>query len=140
MFNRKMYVGHLKAVPLFSACSVKQLEELARHTETVTVFAGSPVVKEGSAGREFFVISAGRARVSRRGRKLAILGPGDFFGELSLLVNQPRNATVTAIDDLDLVLLNRPDFVLALDDVPGLAAKLVKGLAVRLSEVEKKAY
>jgi CRP-like cAMP-binding protein len=91
-------------------------------------------------GREFFVISAGRARVSRRGRKLAILGPGDFFGELSLLVNQPRNATVTAIDDLDLVLLNRPDFVIALDDVPGLAAKLVKGLAVRLSEVEKKAY
>jgi CRP-like cAMP-binding protein len=55
-------------------------------------------------------------------------------------VNQPRNATVTAIDDLDLVLLNRPDFVIALDDVPGLAAKLVKGLAVRLSEVEKKAY
>jgi CRP-like cAMP-binding protein len=82
MFNRKMYVGHLKAVPLFSACSVKQLEELARHTETVTVSAGSPVVKEGSVGREFFVISAGRARVSRRGRKLAILGPGDFFGEV----------------------------------------------------------
>jgi CRP-like cAMP-binding protein len=140
MFNRQMSGGHLKAGPLVSACSVKQLEELARPTETVTVSAGSPVVKEGSVGREFFVISAGRARVSRRGRKLAILGPGDFFGELSLLVNQPRNATVTAIDDLDLVLLNRPDFVIALDDVPGLAAKLVKGLAVRLSEVEKKAY
>lgn len=140
MFNRKVYVDHLRGVALFKACSAKDLAALARLTETVTVSAGSTVVKEGSRGREFFVISKGRARVSRRGRKVAILGPGDYFGELGLLIDQPRNATVTAVDDLDLVLLNRPQFNAALEEVPGLASKLAKGLATRLSELEKGSY
>jgi CRP-like cAMP-binding protein len=138
MFNRKVYVDHLKGVPLFRACSAKDLRELAAHADQLEVDAGTSVVTEGEPGREFFVIGSGRAKVTRNGRKLNELAPGDHFGELALLVDTPRTATVTALEPLELVVLHRPDFIAALDKVPGLGTKLAKALAAQLTDLDRR--
>lgn len=125
-------------MPLFRACSKKDLRELASHTDQLSVEPGEDVVVEGRPGREFFVILSGRVKVTRNGRRVAELGSGDHFGELALLVDSPRTATVTALEPLEVVVLHRPDFIAALDRVPGLGTKLAKGLAQRLVEVDRK--
>src|SRR2546425_7780702 len=96
MRRRDDYLQHLARVPVFAACTRKDLGLLARRAEDVKVDAGSTLIAEGSAGHEFFVIVDGSAHVSRNGRKIATLGPGDYFGEPALLDRAPRNATITA--------------------------------------------
>lgn len=100
------------------------------------VAAGRVLVSEGSSGSEFFVILEGTAKVSRRGRKVATLGPGAAFGELALLDKAPRNATVTAETDMELVVLGQREFGGVIDEVPGVARKLLTGMARRLREAD----
>src|ERR1700730_17464640 len=95
--TRRSALPDLAQVPLFSACSKKDLQHIARRAEHVDVPAGKVLVREGAAGAEFFIILHGTAEVSMRGRKVATLGPGAFFGDLALLDKAPRNATVTAL-------------------------------------------
>jgi CRP/FNR family transcriptional regulator, cyclic AMP receptor protein len=139
MFNRTVYVKHLTAVPLFRACSRKELQELAKHAEQQLVAGGTIVVAEGGKGQEFFVIASGKAKVSRNGRTVANLGPGDHFGELSLLADQPRNATVTAVTDLELIVLHRRAFLAAVASVETLTMKLLRSLANRVLELDRNA-
>ncbi len=105
--RRDAFLDHLSEVPLFSALSKRDLQLVARAAEDVKVEAGKVLVTEGSAGAEFFVIVDGKARVTRRGRKVAGLGPGQFFGELALLDRAPRNATVVAETPMELLVLGR---------------------------------
>ncbi len=84
------FVEALATVPLFSACSKKDLQTVAKSADHLTVAPGKVVVTEGAAGAEFFVILDGRARVERHGREVASLGPGGFFGDLALLDRAPR--------------------------------------------------
>ena len=99
MARHDPFVDHLQQVTLFAACSRKDLHKLAHLSEDRRVAAGTTIVNEGDDGNEFFVILDGTARVSRQGRKIATLGPGSGFGELALLENAPRNATVVADTD-----------------------------------------
>ena len=98
--------------------------------------AGKPLVTEGEPGLEFFVILSGTARVTRRGRKVATLGPGAAFGELALLDDAPRNATVVAETDMELAVLGQRDFARILDEVPGFAHKMLAGVGKRLREAD----
>jgi CRP/FNR family transcriptional regulator, cyclic AMP receptor protein len=136
--RRDAFLDHLSEVPLFSALSKRDLQLVARAAEDVKVDAGKVLVTEGSAGAEFFVIVEGKARVTRRGRKVAELGPGDFFGELALLDRAPRNATVVAETPMELLVLAQRQFAALIDEVPGLAHKLLAGLARRLRESDAK--
>ena len=131
-------VPDLAEVPLFSACSKKDLQLLSKRTERVHVPPGQVLVREGAAGAEFFVILDGEAEVTRHGRRVAILGPGDFFGDLALLDRAPRNATVTAKTDAELAVLGQREFAAMIDEVPGFAHKLLSGLAHRLREFDAK--
>jgi CRP/FNR family transcriptional regulator, cyclic AMP receptor protein len=97
--RRSDRIDLLKTVPLFSGLSLKQLNEVARHLEEVPVPRGIMLAREGQAGNEFFVVLEGKAAVRRRGRRIATLGGGDFFGEMSLLDGAPRSATVSAETD-----------------------------------------
>ena len=89
-------------------------------------------MSEGAAGAEFFVILDGNATVSRHGKEVATLGPGDFFGDLALLDRAPRNATVSAVTPMELAVLGQREFSGLIDDVPGFSHKLLAGLARRL--------
>jgi CRP-like cAMP-binding protein len=134
--TEKSYLDHLAAVPLFAACAKKDLKLIARRAEHVTVREGKEVVKEGQPGHEFFVIAGGKATVKRKGKKVAALGPGAYFGELALLDRAPRNASVVAGTDLELFVLGQREFSGLLDEVPGLAHKLLSGMARRLREAD----
>jgi CRP/FNR family cyclic AMP-dependent transcriptional regulator len=138
MSRRDAFLDHLAQVPLFSALSRKELALVARRAEDVKVEPGRVLVSEGSTGSEFFVIIDGEATVSRRGRKVATLGPGAAFGELALLDKAPRNATVTAETPMEVVVLGQREFGGLIDEVPGFARKLLAGMAKRLRESDAK--
>jgi CRP-like cAMP-binding protein len=138
MSRRDAFLNHLAQVPLFSALSKKELQLVARRAEDVKVDPGRILVSEGSTGSEFFVIIEGTATVSRHGRKVASLGPGDAFGELALLDKAPRNATVTAQTEMELVVLGQREFGGLIDEVPGFARKLLAGMARRLRDSDAK--
>lgn len=136
--RRNQYIDHLARVPMFEALSKKELGLVARLAEDVEVGTGTVLIREGATGREFFVITRGKANVTRKGRRINTLGPGDFFGELSLLDGAPRNATVTAETPMEVVLLGQREFLGLLYDVPNVAFKLLKGMARRLRAADSK--
>jgi CRP/FNR family cyclic AMP-dependent transcriptional regulator len=124
----------LSQVALFSACTSKELDRLARHAELVDFPAGAVLMTEGEPGHEFYVIVDGEVGVSSGGETVAKLGPGAYVGEQALLDPAPRTATVTALRDVSAVLLSSREFYAAIDDVPGLTRKLLAGMARRLRE------
>jgi len=138
MARRDAYIDHLARVPLFSACSRDELRKLSRRTTDIPISEGHTLVKEGERGLEFFVIVNGRAKVSRRGRKVGELGPGDFFGELALLIDANRNATVTAVTPMEAIVLSRREFEAALADAPRMTRKIMAGMAARLAQFDAK--
>jgi CRP-like cAMP-binding protein len=138
MARRDTFMQHLSEVPLFSALSRRELGMVAKRAEDVKVEAGKVLVSEGATGSEFFVVLEGTAKVTRRGKKVASIGPGGAFGELALLDRAPRNATVVAETPMELVVLGQREFAGIMDDVPGVARKLLTGMARRLREADAK--
>lgn len=127
---------HLSRIGLFSGCSDRDLERLARATDEVRLPEGTVLTRQDDIGREAFVIVGGTAEVERDGEVVARLGPGDVVGELALLDGGLRSATVTATSDLDALVLTRPAFTAVLDEVPTLAHRLLVTLAHRLRTAE----
>ena len=132
MARRDQFIEHLAQVPLFSALSRKELALVARRAEDVVVPAGKVLVSEGETGQQFFVIMSGTASLTRRGNKIATLGPGDSFGELALLDKHPRTATAVADTPMELVVLGQREFAGLIDEAPGFARKLLAAMAGRL--------
>jgi CRP/FNR family cyclic AMP-dependent transcriptional regulator len=125
-------VDRLQAVPLFSALSKKELEQVDRAADELDVKAGQEVVTQGRTGHEFFLILSGEATVQRDGKDVATLGPDQYFGELALLDREPRSASVIAKTDMKLLVLGQREFGGLLDSIPGIAAKILAGVAKRL--------
>jgi CRP-like cAMP-binding protein len=134
-YDRSLYQTYLSNIPMFRSCSAEQLDRLAELGEAVSTTDAS-VVSEGEPGDEFFVITSGKANVTRGGRDVAELGPGDYFGELSLFDPAPRNATVAAIGAISLVSLSRDAFKQALDEMPPIRDALLHGMAHRIHELD----
>ena len=128
----------LARIPIFSECSNKELKAISKLVTPVEVRAGKVLTTEGDVGREFMIIASGTATVKRNGRKVATLGPGDFFGELAVLAGVPRTATVTADTDMVVEALNRQEFSSLLDESPTLAKKILLGAVKRLYENDTK--
>ncbi len=125
-------VERLQEVALFSACTDRELAPVVRAMDEVSVGAGKEIVAQGTAGHEFYLIVSGGATVSRDGVAVAELGPGQYFGEMALLDGAPRNATVTATEPTDLLVLGQREFAAVLDSSPGVARKLLTHMAARL--------
>ena len=124
---------------LFSACSAGQLRTIRRQVEEITVPAGRMLCEEGTVGREFFFIVEGKATVKSGTRKVATLGPGNYFGELSLLDHKPRSATVISDTEMLLIVLDQRRFNGLLDEMPTLSHKLLAAMAQRIREADAKA-
>jgi CRP-like cAMP-binding protein len=135
---RGLALERLSHVRLFSTLSQRELRHLVKHAKTVRAGEGTVLVSEGVGGDEFFVIVSGTARVLRRGRRVADLVPGSSFGELALLDRGPRNATIMAATDLELLVVNRRAFNRLLDDLPGFARKLLAAVAARLRDADER--
>jgi CRP/FNR family transcriptional regulator, cyclic AMP receptor protein len=127
----------LEAVPLFRACTRKQLRAVARIAEVFDAPAGTIVIRAGDPGEEFFLIVEGTARVHVSAKKRLRLRPGDYFGEMSLLDGEPRSATVVADTPLRLLVINRQNFQTLLDTVPGLIQGLLVTLCHRVRHSER---
>jgi len=136
MTARRQLASGLAAVPLFSACSKRDLQIVARHTDVVAVPAGATIIEEGGKGDAFFFILEGEAAVRRRGRTVARLGPGRFFGELALLDPAPRDAAVVAVSPMTLGVLGARVFRAIVRDVPNMSEKLLRGMAQRLRDAD----
>ena len=130
----------LKSIWLFSACTNAELRRIRSSLDEVQVPKGKVLVEEGRIGLEFFLIVEGRAAVTRNGRKVATLGPGDHFGELALLDRRPRSASVVSETDMDLLVLSQRQFNSLLESVPTISRKMLAAMAQRLREADAKAY
>lgn len=128
-------VDCLQAVELLQNCTRTQLGEVARLAERVQVGDGEVLAREGRIGREFFLILSGSVAVTQGRRRVNTLGPGDFFGELAAMNPGPRNATVTAITDVDVLIIGPREFA-AMAEIPGFRDALFKAMAHRLREVD----
>ena len=132
LFTQDVKVEALKRAPLFEGLSKRELRELARATEDLKIEAGTVMCREGSLGREFFVIVDGVAEVTKNGKRLATRQAGEFFGEIALITTTKRTATVTAKTPIRCFILTRGDFRRVLDESPSVERKVMQALAERL--------
>jgi CRP/FNR family cyclic AMP-dependent transcriptional regulator len=130
--GNKELAERLKTVPLFSGCSARELASLAIFLKQVDYPAGREIVKQGHVGVGLFVILDGETKVVVGGRTRRRLGPGSFFGEISLLDRGPRTATVVAETPVRALSLSAWNFRAALKEHPSLAVKMLEELASRV--------
>ena len=128
-------VDRLQGVDLLRNCTHTQLREVARLAERVQVAEGEVLAREGRIGREFFLILSGSVAVTQMGRRVNTLGSGDFFGELAAMDPGPRNATVTALTDLDMLIIG-PRELSAMSEIPGFRGALFRSMASRVRILE----
>jgi voltage-gated potassium channel len=126
----------LSAVPLFSTCSKAELRTIANLGAGLTVADGAVLTTQGHPGREFFLLTRGGARCLVDGTEIAKLEPGDFFGEMALLGKRPRNATVIAEGDTEVLVLNASEFHDLLDSSPSISEKVRAAVADRERDPE----
>ena len=122
-------IALLRSLPLFSPLGAPALEGLARGLVELQAPAGTAVIREGEPGDRFYVVADGELEVSAAGRELRTIGRGDGFGEIALLENVPRTATVTARTDSRLYALDKPSFLASVSSHPraaGEAERLVR--------------
>ncbi len=123
----------IKRAPLFAACSKRELEEIARIADEIDLREGKEMTRQGSRGREFFVLLEGEAEVTKDGATINRLGAGDFFGEIALVSDSPRTATVTATTPVRTLVVTATSFKRLLDDQPEIQRKVLVQLAERLA-------
>ena len=131
-------IGYLVRVPLFAGLTKRQVRAVAGVSQIVRQAAGSTVVTEGSDAHDLFVIVDGSADVLRNGRRVARLGPGEFFGEVALFDPGPRTATVVATSDVVALALSRRGLLETVASDPQISLRMLETLARRLREATEK--
>jgi CRP-like cAMP-binding protein len=128
-------LDRLQAIAQLRDCTRAQLEQVAGLAERVQVGEGEALAREGRIGREFFLILDGNVAVTIGGRRVNTLGSGDFFGELAAMNPGPRNATVTAVGEVDVLIIGPREFA-AMATIPGFRDALFRAMAERLREAD----
>jgi CRP/FNR family transcriptional regulator, cyclic AMP receptor protein len=137
LFSQDTKVEALKRAPLFEGLSKKELTQLARVSEDLEVPAGDVLCKEGDIGQEFFVIVEGEIEVTAKGKKIGDRGGGDFVGEIALLEDTNRTATVTAKTPLRVFVLTGQDFRSLVRQNPQVEQKVMQALARRVVQLSR---
>ncbi|HZB43165.1 MAG TPA: cyclic nucleotide-binding domain-containing protein [Ilumatobacter sp.] len=127
----------LARIPLFEGLSKKQLSQVSSLMTPLDLKAGKVLARQGEVGREFLILLEGQVEVVRDGKIIAVRGPGDFIGEIALLDNRPRTATVTARTDVVVEVLNRGEFASLLAKAPELSSQIMVTMARRLAALDR---
>jgi CRP/FNR family cyclic AMP-dependent transcriptional regulator len=135
--SQEARISLLREVALFHGVTDDGLAAVAAKSTEIAFETGRTIVRQGEVGTGFFLIASGMARVVRDGKTIAELGPGQFFGELSLLDQQPRIANVIAETPVDCLALASWDFEAILSMQPGVALAILRGVARRLRAVSE---
>ncbi|HET7513343.1 MAG TPA: cyclic nucleotide-binding domain-containing protein [Gaiella sp.] len=122
----------LQGVPLFASCSKAELERIASLADELDLAEGATLIREGERGREFLVVVDGTVRVTKRGKTVRELGSGDFIGEIALISDVPRTATVTATSPVRLLVVTDRAFRGLIEEMPSIATKVLQSLGERL--------
>jgi CRP-like cAMP-binding protein len=130
--RRNAKIELLRAVPLFSGCTSKELGQISALGDELHQPAGAELTTEGVKGREFFVLIEGTVEARRKGRRVATFETGDFFGEIALLTESPRTATVIAVTPVRLLVISGQSFRRLLGDTPSIQGKVLAALAERM--------
>jgi CRP-like cAMP-binding protein len=125
---------HLKSVPLFAGLGKKECRVLASRADEIDIPEGKTLAKEGAFAYEFFVIEKGTAEVTHGDKRLAELGPGDFFGEVGVLASERRVATVTATSPMELIVLTARALRAIDREHPDVHRRLEQAIEKRLPE------
>lgn len=133
--RRDAKIELISRAPLFERCSKRELVAIAGIADQVELGEGRLLVREGELGREFFVLIEGNAEVTQSGRRVATLGPGDFFGEIALVSNVPRTASVKTASPVRALVVTGRDFWTLLDESPGTQRKILEAVADRLAQL-----
>jgi CRP-like cAMP-binding protein len=131
--RKESKVDLISHVPLFAKCSKKELRLIASLADELDFDEGKVLIQEGRPGREFFVLVEGRVDVSRKGTSIDTMQSGDFFGEVALVSDAPRNATITALTRIVTLVITERDFRRLLAESPEIQRKVLVALADRLS-------
>jgi len=131
ILRRDEKVKLISRVPLFEGCSGRELAQVAAIAEQIDVPEQAVLIHEGERGRDFFAVVRGSVEVRKGKRRVAKLGPGDFVGEIALLTNAPRTATVRATSPVTALRMTRPGFSALLAASPRMKDKVIKALADR---------
>jgi CRP/FNR family transcriptional regulator, cyclic AMP receptor protein len=124
----------IQSVPLFSHCSRAELAALAAEADELTLPEGKELTRQGERGREFMVIVDGAAKVEKDGQIVNELGPSDFLGEIALLSDVPRTATVTTTTETTILVLTDRAFKRVADKIPAVHESLIAALTARLQD------
>jgi CRP/FNR family transcriptional regulator, cyclic AMP receptor protein len=127
----------LRKVSLFAGLGGRDLDEVARLADMVDLPAGTVLMRQGANGNEMFVISSGSVRVDRDGSELARLGAGDVFGEIALLSEGPRTATVTTLEPTTVFVLAHREFHTLMESSPAVRQCVYDALASRIRTLEE---
>jgi CRP-like cAMP-binding protein len=130
-------LARLTEVAIFAGCTKKELNEILRLTTETTVPEGRVLTKEGERGAEFAIVLSGTADVVQRGKLVSQLAAGTHYGEMALLDDGPRTATITATSPMTLAVVARNDFGRLLEDVPAVARAIMRALARRLRDLDE---
>jgi CRP/FNR family transcriptional regulator, cyclic AMP receptor protein len=133
--RRDAKVEFIASVPLFERCSRRELTAIAALADQVELPEGRELTREGELGREFFVLTDGTAEVRRGGRLLATIGAGDFVGEIALVSNVPRTATVKTVSPVQALVVTSRDFWSLLDKSPRTQRKILEAVGDRLAQL-----
>lgn len=125
-------VDLIAKVPLFAGCSKTELTEIASIADELDLPEGATLIREDDRGREFLIVIEGTAKVTKKGRKLNDVGPGSFVGEIALIADVPRTATVTATAPVRLLVITDRAFQQLIRKTPSIAAKVLQILGERL--------
>lgn len=133
----KSAVAYLEEIPMFKGLSKRDLKYVAGHLRDTGAKAGKDIITEGDMSGALFIITRGTARVVINGRTRRRLGPGSFFGEISIIDPGPRTATVTAETDVELLSMTSVSFMALLEENWTMAKAVLKTTARRLRDLDK---
>ena len=131
--RRNAKVDLISHVPLFAACSKRELELVAGIADEIALPAQTSVFEQGKKGREFCILVAGEVEIRQGTRLLRVLSAGDFFGEIALILDAPRSATVIATSDVRLLVIDQAAFRRLLREAPSIQENVLEALASRLA-------